>query len=841
MTVTTKQYAGIFKEGEPFPNYLPYEEKFDEVFINRDGSFGKVWELTVPDCELKDENELLEISNQLEMLSQRLVGEKADCQVILCSDSYITEQLNNYMNLTSPSASEFVKDYAKQKIDYFEKSKEGFFKDEPNFCTKRIRVIFTLHYYPYWVHPSLSQQISSYIQGYRSVGEFIQQDFYKEKAELVRIGEKLISVFESTGFLTRELNSDEFTILLYRILNPDRCKLINTPRFNPDEAICDQIVYSSPKKIEGGFLLDKHNVKVVTLKEVPNGTTPGMFTQESNLGNNECLLDLNKNFMMVFNISVPEPGTVMRDITFQKAIAFLHSMNPLGDKNVEAEEKKQDYDNTIREIYTGGQKIVNARVHFVFMDEDELRLERTMDQLLLNLNRFGCEGVKETGIGDSLFLTCLPLNFDHYWESSIRRDRRLLSKSLTDMLPVYGSIKGTKTPAQIYVNRRGGIVTFNPFDSNTNPHCVMFGGSGAGKSFLCIDMILQQLRLGTHIFVLDKGESYKKLCLSEGGQYVSFDINNPIRINPFYRKPDSENIAFLVNLLSQMASGGDERDRLSREEEGIIQRAIYKAYELFDGSTEIILSDVVNIIKSQELSVELGIQDMGRRIALKLEPFTKDGAYGKFFDGENQFDFTKQLTVFELANLSSHSDLQSVVFQNIMFYMTGFVSSPKMKPIPKIVIIDEAWHLMEGKSTGSQITLAFKTFRKSFCAVIAVTQELADLINHVCGKAILANVANIFILKQAMSVIPLLESGLSLNKRHIKLIKTLRMVKPRYSEFLLITDSSEGICRMYSQPRLYWLANTETKNNAFLENQIIEKGDLISAINYCAKEFPYGI
>ena len=129
------------------------------------------------------------------------------------------------------------------------------------------------------------------------------------------------------------------------------------------------------------------------------------------------------------------------------------------------------------------------------------------------------------------------------------------------MLPLYGSVKGTKTPAQMYLNRRGETVFWDFFDSNTNPHAIIIGASGAGKSFFVNDFILQNARSDAHFFVLDKGDSYKKLCSILGGQYVRFDLNNPVTINPFLKEPDPEHIAFLVTVLSAMCSGGDEREQ----------------------------------------------------------------------------------------------------------------------------------------------------------------------------------------------------------------------------------------------------------------------------------------
>jgi hypothetical protein len=53
-------------------------------------------------------------------------------------------------------------------------------------------------------------------------------------------------------------------------------------------------------------------------------------------------------------------------------------------------------------------------------------------------------------------------------------------------------------------------------------------------------------------------------------------------------------------MLAAMASGGDERDRLNREERGLLQIAILKAYEV-NPDREVVLSDIVSVLKDVPL------------------------------------------------------------------------------------------------------------------------------------------------------------------------------------------------------------------------------------------------
>jgi conjugal transfer ATP-binding protein TraC len=419
----------------------------------------------------------------------------------------------------------------------------------------------------------------------------------------------------------------------------------------------------------------------------------------------------------------------------------------------------------------------------------------------------------------------------------------MISSNLADMLPLYGSVKGTKTPAQMYLNRRGETVFWDFFDSNTNPHAIIIGASGAGKSFFVNDFILQNARSDAHFFVIDKGDSYKKLCSILGGQYVRFDLNNPVTINPFLREPDPEHISFLVTVLSAMCSGGDERDRISRIEAGILEKAIAASYAGKKESEEVTLSRVVENLRSHACNKDIGVgNNIGRNLALKLSSFIKDAQYGKFFDGVNQFNLDSKFTVFELGSLSSHEDLQLVVLLNIMYFITNFVSSPEIKPKRKFLLIDEAWSLLKLKNTAEFITNSFKTYRKYRCSAVAITQEIADLVNNPCGIAIQANAANKVFLKQEPNTIDSLKTFASLSDSQIELLKTVETQKGKFSEGLIISDSSSGVVRLVPDPFLYWLATSDAKENDYLE-QIIKKneGKYLKALEICAKERPHGL
>lgn len=835
MAVQTKQIEHLFNEGHSLPDLLPYLEYTDDVFVLCDGSLGKIWKVDLCEAEGKTDTDLMALVNQWESLLTRIPTDRLAAQIILVNDHNVDEQLNRYLEYREETG---YGEFAQGKNDHIRACSEGFFtyKSE-RFIPKRLRLYLTLRYFPAWVHPDIWRSVV------KTPGTHILEEMRRHHNEFLKYVGLIDGILHSIGVHFECLNAEQLAGWLYHLLNPKRSRLMPRINFYEDKTIREQVLYHVPQATGQGFVLEDQPTRVVSLKELPLTTTPAMFTREFYEGAKFCLLDLPQDFMLVMNFTVAGTNESLERLNRQKSFAFMHQDNWLGDKSIEATEKKKELDETIAHMFKGGGKVVQARVHWVIQASNEEDADMSCNHLLSRLNRLNCEGLKEELIGASLFLTCLPLNFDPYYERFIRRGRRLISGNAADMLPVFGSFRGTNTPAQIYCNRRGELVNLDFFDSNINPHAVVIGASGAGKSFFINDFILQNDRLGAHFFVLDKGDSYKKLSSILGGEYMTFDLNHPLTINPFANPPTPENLSFLLSLLSQMASGGDERDRLTREEEGLLYRAVSKSYEQNKHGAEVTLSNVTEILNSNAFNEQFGINSvMGPTLALRLTPFTKRGPYGEFFDGPNRFKTDKRFTVFELAGLSAYPDLQTIVLLNLMFFMTNFVASAELKSKRKYLLIDEAWSLFRVKNTADFITNAFKTFRKFRCSVVAITQEMADLTRQESGMAIIANASNKIFLKQEASVVDLLKDKLSADEGTIKALKTLETVKGKFSEAFVMSDGSCGIIRLVPDPFLYWVANSEPRNNEYLFKQARScGGNLIEALKICAKEHPYGI
>src|SRR5262249_36946971 len=157
----------------------------------------------------------------------------------------------------------------------------------------------------------------------------------------------------------------------------------------------------------------------------------------------------------------------------------------------------------------------------------------------------------------------------------------------------------------------------DPWDGDTAPHMLVTGKTGAGKSFLVADLILQQRRRGAAVFVLDKGDSYRRLVELLGGQSVRLSAEAPLTINPLAGPGDADHQAFLMRLLAEMAAGGEARAALSREEYGLLGEAIGTLFAEREGRSELTLTDLARFLEQPSFSED----GTGRRLRRRLFPF----------------------------------------------------------------------------------------------------------------------------------------------------------------------------------------------------------------------------
>jgi len=371
-----------------------------------------------------------------------------------------------------------------------------------------------------------------------------------------------------------------------------------------------------------------------------------------------------------------------------------------------------------------------------------------------------------------------------------------LSSECPLFIPMQGEWAGTSSQGMLFVGRRGQLLNWNPFDNKSgNYNTIVSGRSGTGKSVFMQDMLLNGLRMGVRVFILDVGRSYKKLCDLVGGQEIEFSKTSNICLNPFTKitiedqEGKEASFSMLKSLISCMASTGSEE----KYEASLIELAIQKVWDQKGSAATI--TDVSESLRQMD-------DEKAQKLGIMLVPYTKHGVYAKYFEGENNVDLQNPLVVIELEELKGKKDLQAVILQLFIMDIANkaFLGDRKT---PFYICIDEAWDLLRAPQTGEFIETLARRLRKYRGALIVGTQGIEDFFSSSGAKAAFENSDWFCFLSQKKgSTQQLAENGkLQKNPGLIHAIESLVTQQGQYSEILICNaDSNYSVARLKLDP-----------------------------------------
>lgn len=288
----------------------------------------------------------------------------------------------------------------------------------------------------------------------------------------------------------------------------------------------------------------------------------------------------------------------------------------------------------------------------------------------------------------------------------------------------------------------------------TNRNKFILGPSGSGKSFFTNHLVRQYYEQGTHILLVDTGNSYQGLCRmindkthGEDGIYITYEENNPIAFNPFYVDDgqfDVEKRESIKTLILTLWKREDEAPKRSEEValSGAVNAYIRKITDDrtirpdFNGFYEFVRDDYRRMIEEKKVREKDFDIDGFLNV---LEPFYRGGDYDFLLNSDKELDLmNKRFIVFELDNISNNKVLLPVV---TLIIMETFISKMrKLKGVRKMILIEECWKALMSSNMSEYIKYLFKTIRKYFGEAVVVTQEVDDIISSpVVRDAIINN------------------------------------------------------------------------------------------------------
>ena len=357
------------------------------------------------------------------------------------------------------------------------------------------------------------------------------------------------------------------------------------------------------------------------------------------------------------------------------------------------------------------------------------------------------------------FISCSPYGLDLI-DVHVPMDTEPLSTSFP-----FVSFDLSSNEGILYgVNRHNNsLVLFDRF-SLENANFVVFAKAGAGKSFFVKLEILRYLIQGVDVIIIDPENEYEYLADAVGGAFFKISLNSSVHVNPFdlpMPGPDDDpedilrsNIINLVGLLRIMLGG------LSPEEDSVIDEALTETYAVRDITAKSdpttwkdntpLMSDFVEILESME-----GTDSLIKR----LKKFTK-GTFASFFNQQSNISIEKNMAVFGIRDMED--SLKPMALYIVMRYIWNIIRTTLKK---RILVVDEAWWLMQSEDGASFLFGLAKRGRKYFLGVTTITQDVDDFMKSEYGKPIISNSSLQFLMKQSPATIDVVQKTFNLTEQ----------------------------------------------------------------------------
>ena len=394
----------------------------------------------------------------------------------------------------------------------------------------------------------------------------------------------------------------------------------------------------------------------------------------------------------------------------------------------------------------------------------------------------------------------------------------------------------------------------------TNRNKFVLGPSGSGKSFFMNHLTRQYYEQGSHIVLIDTGNSYQGLCglihrktKGDDGIYYTYSEEKPISFNPFFTddyKFSVEKKDSIKTLL--LALWKTEDEKITKTESAELGSAV-SAYirkiqqdrsiaPSFDTFYEYMLDEYRQELTEREIRVSREDFNIDNFLTT-LRQYYKGGRYDFLLNSKENIDLLhKRFIVFEIDAVKDNAELFPVV---TIIIMEAFINKMRrLKGVRKMLICEEAWKALSSPSMSEYLKYLYKTVRKYYGEAVVVTQEVDDIISSPIVKEAIINNSDCKILldqRKYMNKFDQIQSLLGLTDKEKSQILSINMANHPgrlYKEVWIGLGGMQSAVYATEVSAEEYLAYTTEETEKMEVYALAEKmgGDIEAAIRQLAEE-----
>jgi hypothetical protein len=593
------------------------------------------------------------------------------------------------------------------------------------------------------------------------------------------------------GVSPRRLQTHDLVATLNRALSPHPTP---NPFFDPDAPLCDQ-VESPGTWAPNQLATDTHRAHVYVLKKSVGVSYPGMLSAARPPGvaiEGLKVAALRTPVSLVTVIHASAQAWTQKILEIKHMLASVQIQGLLGETRQDTEAKAEDLGELVAAMASGAEHVYDTTVAAVVWhahgtppaDEVLLRASRALD----------LDWYREPYLADTLFARTLPMGCDPHYPTEFftRRARKIPTRTIARLMPVWGAIRSVREPASVYVNRLGEPFFFNLFDRFGAHHTIITGATRRGKSSFLNTHLDQVLPGGEYLaFILDRYGSYDVLAARHQGKLLKFTPENPICIGPFDGDLSPRHREHLQMVIEEMALAGFRDAHVTPDERVAIGDFI--AAWAMTGPQQLVLSDFLNFLRTRT-------ESFADRLTRLLSPYAGDGRYAPYVDGPSELGLADApLWVADIAGLEDMPAIQSVVIAILFTRLEQHVCAPERHRFKKILAADEVSFLLRNQQSAEFLRTLSVALARFFTSFILISQQMSDFLTEL-GRASVKNADTHIFFNLSYEELSEIQEVFNLSDHMVETIASLRLYEDCSECVVRVRDGDAGVIRVVPPP-----------------------------------------
>ncbi len=485
------------------------------------------------------------------------------------------------------------------------------------------------------------------------------------------------------------------------------------------------------------FEVDKQFCRILIVKGYPHSVEMGFLDKIVSSGEN-------------YDISVHiepypiEDTMVQLNRELQKQQSDLHTDSSKGIINPSLEIKYKSTRKVLEDLQKGEQKLFNVSLYIMCKGSTKEEARLLSKRIKADLDGLMIQSTQPMFQMQQGYESMLPLARD-----TLQLKRNIHTEGLSAFFPFSSPFLDIDDDGILLGLNKNNIPYIKNVFGLTNANGIILATSGAGKSYFTKLLISRQHLGGCDVIIIDPQGEYLAITEHYKGETITISKDSETIINPL----DLMGHEYLEKRLSLMDLFKIMFGEITEVQKAILDKCVDLTYgkkginrDSWQAKNPPIIQDLYQTLHTEMKRASAQEKKTYTALITRLGMYAENGVFS-FLNKQTNIDFSKNFVCFNIGNMPKQ--VKPVVMYLVLDYVYQRMKHSLRR---KILVIDEAWAMLQTAEESSYVFEIVKTCRKFNLGLLMITQDVADLVSSKAGHAVLANTSYTFLLRQKPAV-----------------------------------------------------------------------------------------